>query len=470
MQQCIMQHKTSKCMLKNPESPMPLFDGCFFFKLPHETEDIAIPLQSEINVDGMLEYRAWRHVEGNATKPLDSINSSYSSFESKAALLSPSLGDDDERDSELAGWLHQKNRLTLWKKLGSSHGHRSANSNSEGLSVDIEALPMRAAPTIQGNNRIMPEIEASSEEDVSCGRIMCPPFSSPWRCFTNKEIIDATKNFHPGNLVGKGGFAKVYRGILPCGQVIAVKKFNQSDVVEHKEKEFLVEIGIMAHVCHPNTTPLVGFCLEGGLYLIYNFYPNGSLAGILHGTKLKTFDWPSRYKVAIGTARGLLYLHEQCRRRIIHRDIKASNILLDGDFEPQISDFGLAKWLPKEWSHHSVCPVEGTFGYLAPEYHMHGIVDEKIDVYSFGVLLLEIISGRPPVDDDQQCLVLWARPLLDSGSIQELADPELRGCYNHQQMRCMILTAEMCVRKSSISRPTMKQVLKLLGVKDSSWL
>eukprot|EP00250_Pteridium_aquilinum_P003167 c13492_g1_i1 orf=193-1617(+) len=469
VQQCIMQQKASNCMIKDPGSAIPLFHRCFFLKLPHETEEITIPLQLEINVESLHEKGVRTDFEEKATNQGDTTSMSYSTFESKEALLPRSLGDDGERDSESAEQFHQKSCLPSWRKLGSSHAHKSSNHDAEALFIDINAQPMKGGSTIQGNNRIMPEREIHSEEGVPCGRITCPPLSAPWRCFTIKEITDATKNFHPGNLVGKGGYAKVYRGSLSTGQIIAIKKLNQSDLAEHREKEFLVEIGIMAHVCHPNTTPLVGFCLEGGLYLIYNFYPNGSLAGMLHGTRLKTFDWPSRYKVAVGIARGLLYLHEQCRRRIIHRDIKASNILLDGDFEPQISDFGLAKWLPKEWSHHSVSPVEGTFGYLAPEYHMHGIVDEKIDVYSFGVLLLEIISGRRPVEDDQQCLVLWARPLLEARNIQDLADPELRGCYDHQQMGCMIITAEMCIRQSSISRPPMSQVLKLLGVKESSW-
>lgn len=459
-----MQHKTSKCTLKDTGPSIPSLQRRFFSKLSLQIQDVVTPLQLERDAESMQENRAWTTLfEGGAMNSVEVtpaggfINDSR--CESKEALLLGPLGDDEDQES--VDERHQKNCLALWKKLGSRHAHNRTLETSS----DVNIGSTRGVSAIQGNNRIMPENEAPSEEGVSCGTNACSPVLSPWRCFTIEEITSATKNFHPDNIVGKGGYAKVYRGTLLNGQVIAIKKLNQSDPDEHKEKEFLVEIGIMAHVCHPNTAPLVGFCLEGGLYLIYNFYPNGSLAGILHGTRLKMFDWPLRYKVVVGTAQGLLYLHEKCRRRIIHRDIKASNILLGADFEPQISDFGLAKWLPREWTHHSVSPVEGTFGYLAPEYHMHGIVDEKTDIYSFGVLLLEIITGRRPVDDDQQCLVLWARPLLESRNIQELADPELRGSYNYHQMRCMVITAEMCVRQSSISRPPMNQVLKLLEAK-----
>ncbi|KAI5084761.1 hypothetical protein GOP47_0000930 [Adiantum capillus-veneris] len=380
----------------------------------------------------------------------------------KEALLSQSSGHCDEQLSGLAVHAYQSICVPFWKKLGSPSVPRFSYHTTE-APVDIKRCSKKDASTAQGNDRILPEYETFAQVHIPCGSVTFSPISCPWRTFTLQEMRDSTNNFHGGNVVGKGGFAMVYKGTLPGGKTIAIKKLSQSYTAEHREKDFLVEIGIMAHVCHPNTTPLVGFCLEGGLYLIYKFYPNGSLAEILHGTKSKSFDWPSRYKVALGVAQGLFYLHEQCRRRIIHRDIKASNILLDGDFEPQISDFGLAKWLPKEWSHHSVSAVEGTFGYLAPEYQMHGIVDEKIDVYSFGVLLLEIISGRRPVDNDQQFLVHWAKPFLETRNIQELADPGLRGCYDYQQMRHMIATCEMCIRQSSLSRPTMNQVVRLLS-------
>ncbi|OVA09436.1 Protein kinase domain [Macleaya cordata] len=282
------------------------------------------------------------------------------------------------------------------------------------------------------------------------------------KCFSYEEISNATNNFHPDNMVGQGGYSEVYRGDLYNGRTIAVKRLSKDDTDETKQKEFLIELGILGHVCHPNTTHLIGYCIENGLHLVFNFSPNGSLESALHDKKSNMLEWPVRYKIAIGVARGLHYLHKRCKRRIIHRDIKASNVLLGMDFEPQISDFGLAKWLPKQWTQYSAIPVEGTFGYLAPEYFMHGIVDEKTDVFAFGILLLEIITGRMPIDSSKKNLLSWAKPLIESGDIARLADPKLGGKYDADQMYRVVLTASYCVRQSSLWRPSMHEVLQLL--------
>ncbi|CAI0394056.1 unnamed protein product [Linum tenue] len=282
------------------------------------------------------------------------------------------------------------------------------------------------------------------------------------KCFTYEDIARATSYFHPGNLVGVGGYSEVYRGDLPSGTTIAVKRLAKDNTDARKEKEFLTELGIIGHICHPNTATLVGCCIENGLYLIFSFSQNGNLASALHGKTEEVLEWETRYRIALGVARGLHYLHKCCKHRIIHRDIKASNVLLGPDYEPQITDFGLAKWLPNKWTHHAVIPIEGTFGYLAPEYFMHGIVDEKTDVYSFGVLLLEIISGRRPVDSSMQNLLLWAKPLMEAGNVAELADPKLEGKYEADQMYRVVLTASYCVRQSAAWRPSMSEVLELL--------
>ncbi|XVF70091.1 hypothetical protein PTKIN_Ptkin11bG0134300 [Pterospermum kingtungense] len=282
------------------------------------------------------------------------------------------------------------------------------------------------------------------------------------KCFSYEDISNATENFHPDNIVGRGGYSEVYRGDLCDGRTIAVKRLSRDNKDENKEKEFLTELGIIGHVCHPNTANLVGCCIENGLYLIFNFSEKGTLASALHGKTGVSLDWSVRYKIALGVARGLHYLHNCCNHRIIHRDIKASNVLLGPDYEPQITDFGLAKWLPNKWTHHAVIPIEGTFGYLAPEYFMHGIVDEKTDVFAFGVLLLEITTGRQPVDSSKQNLLLWAKPLMESGNITELADPKLKCKYDGDQMHRAVVTASYCVRQSAVWRPSMTEVLELL--------
>ncbi|WJX13159.1 non-specific serine/threonine protein kinase [Trifolium repens] len=291
-------------------------------------------------------------------------------------------------------------------------------------------------------------------------------FRSSLVTFSLSDLRNATDNFNQENIIGRGGFSEVYKGSLQDGQLIAIKKMTTGSTDE-KTAGFLSELGIIAHVDHPNTAKLVGCCVEGEMHLVFELSTLGSLGSVLHGSDKTKMDWSKRYKVALGIADGLLYLHDNCERRIIHRDIKAENILLTENFDPQICDFGLAKWLPEQLSHHNVSTFEGTFGYFAPEYCMHGIVDEKTDVYSFGVLLLEIITGRKAIDHNQKSIVTWAKPLLDANNIKDVVDPSLGDTYDKGQMGCLGLTAAMCVEQSPILRPRMSQVVTLLRGQDA---
>lgn len=291
-------------------------------------------------------------------------------------------------------------------------------------------------------------------------------FKSSWKNFTLSELQIATNDFSHENLIGEGGYAEVYKGELQDGQLVAVKRLTRG-TQEEMTADFLSELGIIVHVAHPNLAKLIGYGVEGGMHLVLDLSPNGSLSSILYGPREK-LDWGIRYKIVLGTAEGLLYLHEGCQRRIIHKDIKASNILLSEDFEPQISDFGLAKWLPDQWTHHIVSKFEGTFGYLPPEFFMHGIVDEKTDVYAYGVLLLELITGRQALDSSQKSLVMWAKPLLTKSSFKELVDPCLGDAYDVEQMSRIVLTASMCIHQSSVNRPQMSQVVQILKGDEGS--
>uniref|UniRef100_A0A803N4H5 Protein kinase domain-containing protein n=1 Tax=Chenopodium quinoa TaxID=63459 RepID=A0A803N4H5_CHEQI len=288
--------------------------------------------------------------------------------------------------------------------------------------------------------------------------------------FSYDEISQATKDFHPDNMIGQGGYSEVYRGDMQDGKSIAIKRLAKDNTNPHKEKEFLIELGIITQVSHPNTASLIGYCIENGLYLIFPFSSNGNLFDALHDDERKSLEWAVRYKIAIGIAKGLHYLHKCCKHRIIHRDIKASNVLLGPDYEPQITDFGLAKWVPSNKSSYqnAFLPIEGTFGYLAPEYFLHGIVDEKTDVFAFGILLLEIITGRRPIDSSTQSLLLWAMPLMENGKISELVDTRLEGEYDQDQLHKILLTASCCVRHSSTWRPSMNEVLELLSEGQNS--
>ncbi|XP_027347333.1 receptor-like cytosolic serine/threonine-protein kinase RBK1 [Abrus precatorius] len=288
------------------------------------------------------------------------------------------------------------------------------------------------------------------------------PTKPSWRNFTYADLAAATDDFSPQNMIGKGGHAEVYKGHLPDGQVVAVKRLMKNEKeAEDRAGDFLSELGIIAHINHPNATRLIGFGIDHGLYFVLQLAPHGSLASLLFGSEC--LEWKIRFKVAVGVAKGLQYLHHDCPRRIIHRDIKASNILLNQNDEAEISDFGLAKWLPDKWAHHVVYPIEGTFGYLAPEYFMHGIVDEKTDVFAFGVLLLELITGRRAVDSNsRESLVIWAKPLLDAMSVKEMADPKLEEKYDPTEMKRAMETASMCIHHMSSKRPYMNQVMQLL--------
>lgn len=318
---------------------------------------------------------------------------------------------------------------------------------------------MRRLSTFPPIIRSSMEIEVPQEEMLK-GR-------HSWRSFDYQELVVATNNFSSDKLIGKGGHAEVYKGCLPDGQLVAVKKLTKKQTEDERIRDFLSELGIIGHVNHPNAAQLLGFSVEGGLYLVLQYSPHGSLASVLHGSKDR-LEWNIRFKIALGIAEGLLYLHEGCQRRIIHRDIKASNILLTNDHQPQISDFGLAKWLPDNWNHHIVSPIEGTFGYLAPEYFMHGVVNEKIDVFAYGVLLLELITGRRAVDSCRKSLVIWAKPLLDSNNMKELIDQSLADAYDSDEMKRAVSAASMCIHHLSTARPTMNSVVSLLrGEKES---
>ncbi|CAI0395770.1 unnamed protein product [Linum tenue] len=291
-------------------------------------------------------------------------------------------------------------------------------------------------------------------------------YSATCRLFKFLELASATSNFLPENLIGRGGSSQVYKGCLPDGQELAVKILKPSEDVL---KEFVLEIEIITALHHKNIISLLGFCFEDKhLLLVYDLLSRGSLEENLHGNRKDriAFGWGERYRVAVGVAEALDYLHNHSAQPVIHRDVKSSNILLSEDFEPQLSDFGLAKWASTTSSHIVCTDVAGTFGYLAPEYFMYGKVNDKIDVYAFGVVLLELLSGRKPISNDhpkgQESLVIWAKPILHVGKVTQLLDPSLGSNYDHDVIQRMVLAATLCIRRASRARPPMSIVSKLL--------
>ncbi|KAM1011336.1 hypothetical protein ACFX2C_046690 [Malus domestica] len=293
-------------------------------------------------------------------------------------------------------------------------------------------------------------------------------FGSSQITFTYEELAMATNGFSNVNLLGQGGFGFVHKGVLPNGKVVAIKQLKAGS--GQGEREFQAEIEVISRVHHRHLVSLVGHCISGAQrLLVYEFVPNDTLQFHLHGMGRPTMDWQTRLKIALGSAKGLAYLHEDCQPKIIHRDIKAANILLDHHFEAKVADFGLAK-LALDTDTHVSTRVMGTFGYLAPEYASSGKLTEKSDVFSFGVVLLELITGRQPIDKTQtftdDSMVEWARPLLaqalETGNFDALVDVRLQNDYNTSEMACMLSCAAACVRHSARRRPRMSQVVRAL--------
>ncbi|KAG6664115.1 pto-interacting protein 1 [Carya illinoinensis] len=285
------------------------------------------------------------------------------------------------------------------------------------------------------------------------------------------ELRDITDNFGTKALIGEGSYGKVYNGVLASEQAAAIKKLDSS---KQPDQEFLAQISMVSRLKHENLVGLVGYCVDGPLrVLAYEYAPNGSLHDILHGRKgVKgaqpgpVLSWAQRVKIAVGAARGLEYLHEKAQPHIIHRDIKSSNILLFDDDVAKIADFDLSNQAPDNAARLHSTRVLGTFGYHAPEYAMTGQLSSKSDVYSFGVVLLELLTGRKPVDHTlprgQQSLVTWATPKLSEDKVKQCIDARLDGEYPSKAVAKMAAVAALCVQYEADFRPNMSIVVTAL--------
>ncbi|KAL2894543.1 hypothetical protein RDABS01_010452 [Bienertia sinuspersici] len=274
----------------------------------------------------------------------------------------------------------------------------------------------------------------------------------------------ATGEFDPSNKLGEGGFGAVYKGTLSDGRVVAVKQLSVSS--KQGKSQFITEIATISAVQHRNLVKLYGCCLDGkNRLLVYEYLQNKSLDKVLFGDSNLELNWAQRFEVCLGVARGLTYLHQESRLRIVHRDVKSSNILLDSDLNPKISDFGLAKLYDDKKTHMST-GVAGTVGYLAPEYAMRGHLTEKVDVFAFGVVILEVISGRSNCDTtlrtEETYLLDWAWHLYEKNQYVELVDKRLK-IFDEQVVKRVIEIAFLCTQTSPSQRPTMSRVLAMLS-------
>ncbi|KAG7586593.1 Protein kinase domain [Arabidopsis thaliana x Arabidopsis arenosa] len=288
------------------------------------------------------------------------------------------------------------------------------------------------------------------------------------KVFSFQVLVSATKDFHPTHKLGEGGFGPVFKGRLPDGRDIAVKKLSQ--VSRQGKNEFVNEAKLLAKVQHRNVVNLWGYCTHGDdKLLVYEYVVNESLDKVLFKSNRKSeIDWKQRFEIITGIARGLLYLHEDAPNCIIHRDIKAGNILLDEKWVPKIADFGMARLYQEDVTHVNT-RVAGTNGYMAPEYVMHGVLSVKADVFSFGVLVLELVSGQKnssfSMRHPDQTLLEWAYKLYKKGRTMEILDPDIVASAEPDQVKLCVQIGLLCVQGDPHQRPPMRRVSLLLSRK-----
>lgn len=300
--------------------------------------------------------------------------------------------------------------------------------------------------------------------------------SGSLRAFTFSDLKAATRNFRPESFLGEGGFGSVFKGWLDeatfkatrpgSGVVVAVKMLNQQGLQGHRE--WLTEVHYLGQLHHENLVKLIGFCAEDNhRLLVYEFMARGSLENhLFRGRHSQDFSWALRMKIALGAARGLAFLHD-ASQPVIYRDFKSSNVLLDTRFNAKLSDFGLAKDGPTGDMTHVTTRVIGTYGYAAPEYIATGHLTPKNDVYSYGVVLLEILTGRKTIDKNkplgERNLLVWAKPYLrDKRKVHKIFDPQLEGQYTMREAQELTALAVSCLNSEPSARPQMKDVVGVI--------
>ncbi|KAK6163342.1 hypothetical protein DH2020_000206 [Rehmannia glutinosa] len=294
--------------------------------------------------------------------------------------------------------------------------------------------------------------------------------------FSYSELESATSRFSDTNLIGVGGTGHVYRGNLRDGRTVAIKRMKTQGGPD-AEHDFLTEIELISRLHHCHVVPLLGYCSanqgkHAERLLVFEYIPNGNLRECLDGDLGQCLEWNTRITIALGAARGLEYLHDAAAPRILHRDVKSTNILLDDKWKAKITDLGMAKHLRNDGilsGSSSPARMQGTFGYFAPEYAIVGRASLKSDVFSFGVVLLELITGRKPIykssNKGEESLVIWATPRLHDSKrvILELPDPRLKGAFQEEEMQVMAYLAKECLLLDPDSRPSMSEVVQILS-------
>ncbi|XP_030536841.1 probable serine/threonine-protein kinase PBL11 isoform X2 [Rhodamnia argentea] len=406
---------------------------------------------------------------------------------------SPKKQSRDEAESgDKGGHLENNRAWLLAESTGGGRGPELANADPQSVHSSfrftfcsrVELEPFCVNASAVGTTVLMLNLDNGLDEcdaqEVKWRRVLSlekniAPVANTLIRFVYSEILSATRNFSKGRVLGRGALSCVFRGRVGyLRTAVAIKRLDRED--KESPKAFFRELMIASSLHHPNIVPLLGFCIdpEEGLFLVYKYVSGGSLEQHLHNRKkggkvCPTLPWLARYKVAVGVAEAMMYLHNGTEKCVVHRDIKPSNILLSSKKKPKLCDFGLATWTSGPSVPFLCKTVKGTFGYLAPEYFQHGKVSDKTDVYAFGVVLLELITGRKPIEANkpagEENLVLWAKPLLQKGvgAIQELLDPRLgHALRSSSPVLRLIQAAHACINSEESQRPPMDRVVAIL--------
>ncbi|KAG0449689.1 hypothetical protein HPP92_027121 [Vanilla planifolia] len=376
-------------------------------------------------------------------------------------------------DNDFCDDRHMGNCLNNSARVDSTRSSQASSGQSKVMAKStLDMVPSTLTCSTQSTLTVSSYDEKPSDVLVTPrteGEILA---SSNLKDFTLNELRNATRNFRLDSLIGEGGFGGVYKGWIDelslaaskpgVGRIVAVKKLKPQGFQGHKE--WLTEVDYLGRFRHPNLVKLIGYCSEGeDRLLVYEFMPKGSLENHLFRRSAEPLSWAIRIKVAVGAARGLSFLHDS-KSQVIYRDVKASNILLDSEFNAKLSDFGLAKAGPTGDRTHVTTQVMGTHGYAAPEYIATGRLTTRVDVYSFGVVLLELLSGRRAFDENkagvEQNLVDWAKPYLeDKRRLFRIMDTRLEGQYPKKGAYAIANIAMQCISQDAKQRPRMREVL-----------
>ncbi|CAL0313464.1 unnamed protein product [Lupinus luteus] len=371
--------------------------------------------------------------------------------------------------------------LTLQQEDNHSHNNSNGNSNNGLLGFNRIQFEIgknhRISYPERGFMRSSLQLQHGSGEARTVDQVatVIPEVSHlGWgHWYTLRELEDSTDGFADENVIGEGGYGIVYHGVLKDNTHVAIK--NLLNNKGQAEREFKVEVEAIGRVRHKNLVRLLGYCAEGAhRMLVYEYVDSGNLEQWLHGDvgPCSPLTWENRMNIILGTAKGLTYLHEGLEPKVVHRDIKSSNILIDKQWNSKVSDFGLAKLLGSD-SSYITTRVMGTFGYVAPEYASTGMLNERSDVYSFGILIMEVITGRNPVDyrrpGEEVNLVDWLKKMVSNRNAEGVLDPKLVEKPTSRALKRALLVALRCTDPNAQKRPKMGHVIHMLEAEDSPY-